>query len=235
MSAPRLAQGLQSRLLWWLLPALALLVAVNSVSAYRTAHKAVTRPTTGRCTGRARVADRVELRDGRVASRCPTSRSTSSVGPSRSRLLSRRRPSTAPPSPGTTTCRTCPRACRAPRTTSRWRASTAAEYRGEPVAHRSRCTSPSSTTASGAWPSSRWPKPSCRGSAHEKAHGGHVASQLLLVALAALVISSWCAWPSGRWAGCARSFDARAAGDLAPIDTRGVPREVAPWVAGMND
>ena len=41
MSRARPAAGLQSRLLGWLIPALILLVAVNSVSAYRTALEAV--------------------------------------------------------------------------------------------------------------------------------------------------------------------------------------------------
>ena len=41
MSARRPAPGLKSRLLGWLLPALALLVAVNTVATYRTALSAV--------------------------------------------------------------------------------------------------------------------------------------------------------------------------------------------------
>jgi len=184
VSAPRLAQGLQSRLLWWLLPALALLVAVNSVSAYRTAHKAVTRPTTGRCTGRARVADRVELRDGRVAVEVPyialdffsrTFAVTSSIASEAFDGAAVSGYDDLPHVPSGL-----------PRSEDYFALASFYSRRvsRRARAHRSRCTSPSSTTASGAWPSSRWPKPSCRGSAHEKAHGGHVASQLLLVALA---------------------------------------------------
>ena len=72
VSAGKTARGLQSRLLWWLLPSLALLVAVNSVSTYRTALAAVNTAYDRSLLAVARaVADRVDLRDGRVAVEVP--------------------------------------------------------------------------------------------------------------------------------------------------------------------
>jgi two-component system sensor histidine kinase TctE len=62
-----------------------------------------------------------------------------------------------------------------------------------------------------------------------------VSRQLLLVALAALVILvvvRTAFRPLGR---LRAELDARAAGDLAPIDSRDVPKEVGALVAGMND
>ncbi len=59
--------GLQARILGWLLPALVLLVAVNSVSAYRSSIAAVNTAYDRSLLAVARaVADRVELREGRV-------------------------------------------------------------------------------------------------------------------------------------------------------------------------
>ena len=72
MSARRPAPGLKSRLLGWLLPALALLVAVNTVATYRTALSAVNTAYDRSLLAVARaVADRVELRDGRVVVEVP--------------------------------------------------------------------------------------------------------------------------------------------------------------------
>ena len=236
MSGARPAAGLQSRLLGWLIPALILLVAVNSVSAYRTALEAVNAAYDRSLLAVARaVADRVEFRGGRVAVEVPyialdffesdlRGRVYYRVGGLEGDFVSGWDDLPAPP-PGV------------PRSQDYFALAHFYDdsYRGEAVRvvalhqpvydERPRgmaLVQVAETLAS-------------RETLTRRLLADTLARQLLLVALAALVIVvvvRVALKPLGR---LRAGLDARAAGDLSPIDPAGAPREVGALVAGMND
>lgn len=236
MSGARPAAGLQTRLLGWLIPALILLVAVNSVSAYRTALEAVNAAYDRSLLAVARaVADRVEFRGGRVAVEVPyialdffesdlRGRVYYRVGGLEGDFVSGWDDLPAPP-PGV------------PRSQDYFALAHFYDdsYRGEAVRvvalhqpvydERPRgmaLVQVAETLAS-------------RETLTRRLLADTLARQLLLVALAALVIVvvvRVALKPLGR---LRAGLDARAAGDLSPIDPAGAPREVGALVAGMND
>ncbi len=236
MSAATPARGLQSRLLWWLLPALALLVAVNSVSTYRTALAAVNTAYDRSLLAVARaVADRVDLRDGRVAVEVPYIALDFFESDLRGRVYYRvggldgnavSGYDDLPPLPPDV-----------PRSEDYFALARfyTAEYRGEPVRivalhqpvfdERTRgmaLIQVAETLVS-------------REALTRKLMVDTVASQLFLVALAALVIVLVVRTAFRPLARLRAELDARAAGDLSPLEPRDVPGEVATLVAGMND
>ena len=236
MSAPRLAQGLQSRLLWWLLPALALLVAVNSVSAYRTALKAVNTAYDRSLLAVARaVADRVELRDGRVAVEVPYIALDFFQSDLRGHVFYRVGGLDGAAVSGYDDLPHVPSGL--PRSEDYFALASfyTAEYRGEPVRIVALHQPVFDDRIRGMALIQVAETLVSREALTRKLMVDTVASQLLLVALAALVIVvvvRVAFRPLGR---LRAELDARAAGDLSPIDTRGVPREVGALVAGMND
>ncbi len=236
MNAPRLAQGLQSRLLWWLLPALALLVAVNSVSAYRTALKAVNTAYDRSLLAVARaVADRVELRDGRVAVEVPYIALDFFQSDLRGHVFYRVGGLDGAAVSGYDDLPRVPSGL--PRSEDYFALASfyTAEYRGEPVRIVALHQPVFDDRIRGMALIQVAETLVSREALTRKLMVDTVASQLLLVALAALVIVvvvRVAFRPLGR---LRSELDARAAGDLSPIDTRGVPREVGALVAGMND
>jgi two-component system sensor histidine kinase TctE len=236
VNAPRLAQGLQSRLLWWLLPALALLVAVNSVSAYRTALKAVNTAYDRSLLAVARaVADRVELRDGRVAVEVPYIALDFFQSDLRGHVFYRVGGLDGAAVSGYDDLPRVPSGL--PRSEDYFALASfyTAEYRGEPVRIVALHQPVFDDRIRGMALIQVAETLVSREALTRKLMVDTVASQLLLVALAALVIVvvvRVAFRPLGR---LRSELDARAAGDLSPIDTRGVPREVGALVAGMND
>lgn len=236
MRPPRPARGLQWRLLWWLLPALAVLVAVNSLATYHTALAAVNTAYDRSLLAVARaVADRVEFRDGRVEVEVPYIALDFFASDLRGRVFYRvggldggfvSGYDDLPPLPAGV-----------PRTEDYFALARFYDdhYRGEPVRvvalyqpvfdERTRgmaLVQVAETLVS-------------REALTRKLMVDTVTRQLLLVALAALVIVvvvRVALRPLGR---LRAGLDARPADDLSPIDSRDVPAEVGALVAGMND
>jgi len=234
--APRPAPGLKSRLLWWLLPALAALVAVNSVATYRTALAAVNTAYDRSLLAVARaVADRVELRDGRVVVEVPYVALDFFESDLRGRVYYRVGGLDGSSVSGYDDLPPLPAGV--PRSEDYFALARFYDdsYRGEPVrvvalhqpvfdehARGMALVQVAETLVS-------------REALTRGLMVDTVARQLLLVALAALVtfvVVHTAFRPLGR---LRAELDARAAGDLSPIEPRGVPREVGALVAGMND
>lgn len=236
MSAPRPAMGLQSRLLWWLLPALALLVAVNSVSAWRTALAAVNTAYDRSLLAVARaVADRVEFRGGHVAVEVPYVALDFFESDQRGRVFYRVGGLEGDFVSGWDDLPAPPKGV--PRSEDYFALAHFYDdrYRGEAVRvvalhhpvfdERPRgmaLVQVAETLAS-------------REALTRRLLLDTVVRQLFLVALAALVIVvvvRVAFRPLGR---LRADLDARTAGDLSPIDPSGAPKEVGALVAGMND
>lgn len=230
------ARSLQSRLLWWLLPSLAILVAVNSVSSYRTALQAVNTAYDRSLLAVARaVADRVELRGGQVVVEVPyvaldffqsdlRGRVYYRVGGLDGRAVSGY--DDLPPLPPGV-----------PRSEDYFALAHFYDdqYRGEAVRVVALLQPVFDDSARGMALVQVAETFVSREALTRKLMIDTLARQLLLVALAALVIAivvRVAFRPLGR---LRAELDARAAGDLSPIDSRDAPREVAALVAGMND
>ncbi|PWB59038.1 MAG: sensor histidine kinase [Betaproteobacteria bacterium] len=236
MSARRPAPGLKSRLLGWLLPALALLVAVNTIATYRTALSAVNTAYDRSLLAVARaVADRVELRDGRVVVEVPyvaldffesdlRGRVYYRVGGLDGRSVSGY--DDLPPLPAGV-----------PRSEDYFALARFYDdhYRGEPVRVVALHQPVFDDQTRGMALVQVAETLVSREVLTRRLMVDTVARQLLLVALALLVtvvVVHTAFRPLGR---LREELDARAAGDLSPIETRDVPREVGALVAGMND
>jgi two-component system, OmpR family, sensor histidine kinase TctE len=236
VTGPRPAPGLQSRLLWWLLPSLALLAAVNTVGAYHTALLAVNTAYDRSLLAVARaVADRVELRDGRVAVEVPYIALDFFESDLRGRVYYRVGGLDGQAVSGYDDLPALP--ADVPRSEDYFALARfyTAQYRGEPVRivalhqpvfdERTRgmaLIQVAETLVS-------------REALTRKLMFDTVASQLLLVALAAgvtVVVVRAAFRPLGR---LRAGLDARTAGDLSPIESSDAPREVGALVAGMND
>jgi two-component system, OmpR family, sensor histidine kinase TctE len=232
----RAAPGLQARLLGWLLPALAVLVALNSVSTYRTSLQAVNTAYDRSLLAVARsVADRVELRDGRVAVEVPYVALDFFQSDLRGRVLYRVSGldggfvsgyDDLPPLPAGV-----------PRSEDYFALARFYDdrYRGEPVrvvalhqpvfdehTRGMALVQVAETLVS-------------REALTRSLMIDTITRQLLLVALAALVtvvVVRTAFRPLGR---LRAGLDARTAGDLSPIDPSDAPREIGALVAGMND
>ncbi|MBK8323190.1 MAG: sensor histidine kinase [Betaproteobacteria bacterium] len=236
MSAGRAASGIQSRLLWWLLPAFVLIMAFNTVGAYRTAVAAVTTAYDRSLLAVARtVAERLEFRDGRVVVEVPhvaldffesdlRGRVFYRVGGLGGEFVSGWDDLPAPPQD-------------APRSEDYFALAHFYDgrYGGEPVRvvalhqpifdERPRglaLVQVAETMAS-------------REALTRRLLVDTLASQLLLVVLGTVVTVVAVRAVMRPLGLLRRELDARAAGDLAPIVAGGVPREVSALVAGMND
>ncbi|MCM2329085.1 MAG: sensor histidine kinase N-terminal domain-containing protein [Lysobacter sp.] len=232
----RPARGLQARLLWWLLPSLAVLVAVNSVSTYRTAVAAVNTAYDRSLLAVARaVADRVELRDGRVAVEVPYIALDFFASDLRGRVYYRvggldggavSGYDDLPPLPPDV-----------PRSEDYFALARfySSEYRGEAVRVVALHQPVLDDTARGMALIQVAETLVSREALTRDLMIDTVSRQLLLVALAALVILVVVRTAFGPLGRLRAELDARSAGDLAPIDSRDVPKEVGALVAGMND
>ncbi|HRE12638.1 MAG TPA: sensor histidine kinase [Usitatibacteraceae bacterium] len=236
MSVARPAGGIQSRLLAWLIPAFVLIVAFNTVGAYRTALEAVNTAYDRSLLAVARtVAERLEFRAERVAVEVPHVALDFFESDLRGRVFYRVGGLSGefvsgwddlpPPPPG------------APRSEDYFALAHFYDgrYGGEAVRvvalhqpifdERPRglaLVQVAETMAS-------------REALTRRLLMDTLASQLLLVVLATavtVIAVRAVLRPLGR---LRQDLDARAAGDLAPIEATGVPREVGTLVAGMND
>lgn len=233
---PSPAPGLQSRILWWLLPSLAVLVAVNSVSTYRTALAAVNTAYDRSLLAVARaVADRVELRDGRVAVEVPYVALDFFESDLRGRVYYRVGGLDGGAVSGYDDLPSLPPDV--PRSEDYFALARFYDdsYRGEAVRVVALHQPVFDEATRGMALIQVAETLVSREALTRKLMLDTIARQLLLVALAALVIA-FVVRTAFRPLGRLRSeLDARVAGDLTPIDARGVPREVAALVAGMND
>lgn len=230
------ARSLQSRLLWWLLPSLAILVAVNSVSSYRTALQAVNTAYDRSLLAVARaVADRVELRGGRVVVEVPYVALDFFQSDLRGRVYYRvggldglavsGYDDLPPLPPGV------------PRSEDYFALAHFYDdqYRGEAVRVVALLQPVFDEAARGMALVQVAETFVSREALTRKVMIDTLVRQLLLVALAALVIAMVVRVafrPLGR---LRAELDARTAADLSPIDSHDAPREVAAMVAGMND
>jgi len=230
------ARSLQAHLLRWLLPALVVLVAVNSLNAYRTALQAVNTAYDRSLLAVARaVAERVDLRDGRVVVEVPYVALDFFESDLRGRVYYRVGGLDGTAVSGYDDLPALPAGV--PRSEDYFALARFYDdhYRGEAVRvvalHQPvfdehergmALVQVAETLVS-------------RGALTRKLMIDTVAHQLLLVAFAALVVAvvvRTAFRPLGR---LRAELDARTAGDLSPIETREVPAEVGTLVAGMND
>ncbi len=236
MSGPRRARGLQARLLRWLLPALAVLVALNSVSTYRTALQAVNTAYDRSLLAVARaVADRVDLRDGRVAVEVPYIALDFFASDLRGRVYYRvggldgkdvSGYDDLPPLPPDV-----------PQSEDYFALARfyTAQYRNEPVRVVALYQPVFDERTRGMALVQVAETLDSREALTRKLMVDTITRQLLLVALAALVtvvVVRTAFRPLGR---LRAGLDARTPGDLSPIESRDAPREVDALVAGMND
>jgi two-component system sensor histidine kinase TctE len=236
VSGARPAAGLQSRLLWWLLPALALLVAVNAVSSWRTALAAVNTAYDRSLLAVARaVADRVEFRGGRVAVEVPyvaldffesdlRGRVFYRVGGLEGDFVSGYDDLPAPPKG-------------VPRSEDYFALAHFYDdhYRGEAVRVIALHQPVFDERPRGMALVQVAETLTSRDALTRRLLVDTIARQLLLVALAAIVIVIVVRTAFRPLVRLRAELDARTAGDLSPIDPSDAPKEVGALVAGMND
>ncbi|MBL0140864.1 MAG: sensor histidine kinase [Betaproteobacteria bacterium] len=229
------ARSLQSRLLWWLVPALAVLVAINSVSAYRTALRAVNTAYDRSLLAVARtVADRVELRRGHVAVEVPYIALDFFESDLRGRVYYRVGDLDGKSVSGYDDLPPMPPGV--PRSEEYFALAHFYDdqYRGEAVRVVALYQPVFDENDRGMALVQVAETFVSRESQTRNLMVSTLISQGLLVALAALVILVVVRTAFRPLARLRSELDARKAGDLSSIDTRGVPSEIGSLVVGMN-